>query len=145
MVSSHGDFSMLMLVFCLAVVAGASRQSGKLFPCSSRRLGTNLSRFSSSQGKGIRCAISSSSKNNGGIAEISESELAKHFYAWPDYKVSVQCATYIKQSCLFILKVLNLSWCNFYFCIISRKISAHDNNMLCCNSVLFKNFVLSTI
>lgn len=71
--------------------AGASRQSGKLFPCSSRRLGTNLSRFSSSQGKGIRCAISSSSKNNGGIAEISESELAKHFYAWPDYKKPRVC------------------------------------------------------
>lgn len=69
----------------------ASRQSGKLFPCSSRRLGTNLSRFSSSQGKGIRCAISSSSKNNGGIAEISESELAKHFYAWPDYKKPRVC------------------------------------------------------
>ncbi|XP_038882711.1 alternative NAD(P)H-ubiquinone oxidoreductase C1, chloroplastic/mitochondrial isoform X2 [Benincasa hispida] len=69
----------------------AARRSGKLFPGSSRRTGTNLCRFSSFQGKGIRCAVSSSSKNNGGVAEISESELAKHFYAWPDNKKPRVC------------------------------------------------------
>ncbi|KAL4021194.1 hypothetical protein IC575_019985 [Cucumis melo] len=71
--------------------AGASRGSGKLFPGSSGGLGTNSFRFSSSRVKGIRCAVSSSSNNNGGVAEISENELAKHFYAWPDYKKPRVC------------------------------------------------------
>ncbi|XP_022966268.1 alternative NAD(P)H-ubiquinone oxidoreductase C1, chloroplastic/mitochondrial [Cucurbita maxima] len=71
--------------------SGVARRSGNFFPCSSRKLRTNLCRFSSSRGKGIRCAISSSSKNNGGVAEISESESAKRFYAWPDYKKPRVC------------------------------------------------------
>ena len=78
-----------MLIFWMAIVSGVARRSGNFFPCSSRKIRTNLCQFSSSRGKGIRCAISSSSKNNGGVAEISESESAKRFYAWPDYKVSV--------------------------------------------------------
>lgn len=94
-VCSHGEFSMLMVtVFWMAVVSGVTRQSGNLFPGSLRRHGTSLYRFSSSQGKRIRCAISSSTNNNGGVAEVSESESVRRVHAWPDYKVSALDVSY---------------------------------------------------
>lgn len=145
MVSSHGDFSMLMLFFWVTLVSGAARQYGNLFPGSSRKLGTNLCRLSSFQGKGIRRAISSSSKNNGGVAEISESELAKRFYAWPDYKVSILDGSY--KAILLVysenieLELVQLLLFLHYFIEDMNLL----NNMRSCNSVLFRNFVLSSI
>lgn len=81
----------LSITFGTLNFSGVTRQSGNLFPGSLRRHGTSLYRFSSSQGKRIRCAISSSTNNNGGVAEVSESESVRRVHAWPDYKKPRVC------------------------------------------------------